>query len=75
MLFRSVHQPAPSKKWKKKAITSADLSWVGHVVDRPDGYVKVMWGDGSMSNVRVHMVVSYVISSFSEDLRLVASRC
>ncbi|XP_037481776.1 probable ubiquitin-conjugating enzyme E2 23 [Triticum dicoccoides] len=29
-----------------------DLSWVGRVVDLPDGFVQVKWGDGSTSTVR-----------------------
>jgi ubiquitin-conjugating enzyme E2 O len=37
---------------KKKNVVDADLSWVGRIVDVPDGQVQVNWGDGSMSTVR-----------------------
>jgi hypothetical protein len=40
------------KKKKKKIAADVDLSWVGHVVNLPDGHVQVKWGDGSMSTVR-----------------------
>ena len=30
---------------------SSDLSWVGRVVDLPDGHVQVKWGDGTTSTV------------------------
>jgi ubiquitin-conjugating enzyme E2 O len=38
---------------KKKKNATDDLSWVGHVVDLPDGHVQVKWGDGSMSTVHM----------------------
>ncbi|XBI61340.1 hypothetical protein VPH35_042148 [Triticum aestivum] len=34
---------------KKENGVDADLSWVGRVVELPNGHVQVMWGDGSMS--------------------------
>jgi ubiquitin-conjugating enzyme E2 O len=33
---------------------NADLSWVGRVIDLPDGHVQVKWGDSSISTVRVY---------------------
>ncbi|KAM0850782.1 hypothetical protein ACQ4PT_052853 [Festuca glaucescens] len=45
------------KKKKKKNADVVDLSWVGHVVDLPDGHVQVKWGDGSMSMVLPHEIV------------------
>jgi ubiquitin-conjugating enzyme E2 O len=51
---------------KKKNADDADLSWVGHVVDLPDGHVQVKWGDGSMSMVRTCIFFFY----FFMDLQL-----
>ncbi|KAM0914252.1 hypothetical protein ACQ4PT_011634 [Festuca glaucescens] len=45
------------KKKKKNNADVVDLSWVGHVVDLPDGHVQVKWGDGSMSMVLPHEIV------------------
>ncbi|KAM0850779.1 hypothetical protein ACQ4PT_052851 [Festuca glaucescens] len=45
------------KKKKKKIAADVDLSWVGHVVNLPDGHVQVKWGDGSMSTVSPHEIV------------------
>jgi ubiquitin-conjugating enzyme E2 O len=45
----SVQQPL-ARGHRNRAATS-DLSWVGRVVDLPDGHVQVEWGDGSMSTV------------------------
>ncbi|KAM0889689.1 hypothetical protein ACQ4PT_027611 [Festuca glaucescens] len=41
----------------KKNVSPADLSWVGHVIDHPDGHVQVKWGDGSISTVFPHEIV------------------
>ncbi|KAM0826692.1 hypothetical protein ACQ4PT_068703 [Festuca glaucescens] len=37
--------------------SDVDLSWVGRVVDLPDGHVQVKWADGSMSKVSPHEIV------------------
>ncbi|XP_044343816.1 probable ubiquitin-conjugating enzyme E2 23 isoform X1 [Triticum aestivum] len=42
---------------KKKNVVPADLSWVGRVVELPNGHVQVKWGDGSMSTVSPHEIV------------------
>uniref|UniRef100_N1R395 Uncharacterized protein n=1 Tax=Aegilops tauschii TaxID=37682 RepID=N1R395_AEGTA len=42
---------------KKKNAVPADLSWVGRVVELPNGHVQVKWGDGSMSTVSPHEIV------------------
>ncbi|KAE8817194.1 putative ubiquitin carrier protein E2 23 [Hordeum vulgare] len=42
---------------KKKNIVPADLSWVGRVVELPNGNIQVKWGDGSMSTVLPHEIV------------------
>ncbi|CAM0901717.1 unnamed protein product [Alopecurus aequalis] len=42
---------------KKKSAVSADLSWVGRVVDLPRGHVQVKWGDGSISTVSPDEIV------------------
>ncbi|KAM3369244.1 hypothetical protein ACQJBY_017253 [Aegilops geniculata] len=44
--------PPSQGNHKKKA----DLSWVGRVVDLPDGFVQVKWGDGSTSTVLPHEI-------------------
>ncbi|XP_073351945.1 probable ubiquitin-conjugating enzyme E2 23 [Aegilops tauschii subsp. strangulata] len=41
---------------KKKNGVAADLSWVGRVVELPNGQVQVKWGDGSMSTVLPHEI-------------------
>jgi ubiquitin-conjugating enzyme E2 O len=43
----------------KKNVSPADLSWVGHVIDHPDGHVQVKWGDGSISTVR--LLYAYIV--------------
>ncbi|KAM0839044.1 hypothetical protein ACQ4PT_060574 [Festuca glaucescens] len=40
----------------KKNVAPDDLSWVGHVIDHPDGHVQVKWGDGSISTVFPHEI-------------------
>lgn len=46
---------------------SADLSWVGQVVDlHVDGHVQVKWGDGTTSMVCMHG--SFATTSYSIDL-------
>ncbi|CAM0901749.1 unnamed protein product [Alopecurus aequalis] len=35
---------------------TADLSWVGRVVDLHDGHVQVKWGDGTISTVLPHEI-------------------
>ncbi|XBI23782.1 hypothetical protein VPH35_048956 [Triticum aestivum] len=42
---------------KKKNAISADLSWVGRVVELPNGHIQVKWGDGSMLTVSPHEIV------------------
>uniref|UniRef100_R7W519 Putative ubiquitin carrier protein E2 23 n=1 Tax=Aegilops tauschii TaxID=37682 RepID=R7W519_AEGTA len=42
---------------KKKNVVPADLSWVGRVVELPNGHIQVKWGDGSMSTVSPHEIV------------------
>uniref|UniRef100_A0A8I6WMW3 Uncharacterized protein n=1 Tax=Hordeum vulgare subsp. vulgare TaxID=112509 RepID=A0A8I6WMW3_HORVV len=46
-------ESAPLLKGNKKKY---DLSWVGRVVEVPNGQVQVKWGDGSMSTVSAHDV-------------------
>ncbi|KAF7020469.1 hypothetical protein CFC21_033562 [Triticum aestivum] len=41
---------------KKENGVDADLSWVGRVVELPNGHVQVKWGDGSMSTVLPHEI-------------------
>ncbi|KAF7020456.1 hypothetical protein CFC21_033550 [Triticum aestivum] len=43
---------------KKKNAVPVDLSWVGRVVELPNGHIQVKWGDGSMSTVSPHEIVA-----------------
>jgi ubiquitin-conjugating enzyme E2 O len=42
-----------SKSKTEKNVAPTNLSWVGCVIDLPDGHVQVKWGNGSISTVRV----------------------
>lgn len=54
---------------KIRAATDAatDLSWVGRVVDLPNGRVQVKWGDGTTSTVLPHEI-SVVKEQHYQDL-------
>ncbi|XP_044970441.1 probable ubiquitin-conjugating enzyme E2 23 [Hordeum vulgare subsp. vulgare] len=54
---------------KKKAavVATTDLSWVGRVVDLPDGLVQVKWGDGTTSTVCIFQVFPYEICVVSKQ--------
>jgi ubiquitin-conjugating enzyme E2 O len=49
-----------SKSKTEKNVAPTNLSWVGCVIDLPDGHVQVKWGDGSISTVRVCALQSWI---------------
>jgi ubiquitin-conjugating enzyme E2 O len=58
--------PAEGNNMKNAA---ADLSWVGCVVDLPDGHVQVKWGDGSTSTVCMVLTCGFSIFSSTSPKR------